>query len=122
VRRAISRAALFAASSPHDTAFFLEHASDRLVSAAGDRAALTKFLQDATMRAGDVHEIERPVGALRFSYSFPLNLSSEGSMTATGKGGRFRIRMQLVIGDASGDWQIHAIRWDPEFVSGPGPP
>lgn len=104
----------------HDTAFFLEHASDRLVTAAGDRAALTKFLQEATMRAGDVHEIERPVGSLRFWYSFPLRLSSEGPMTAAGKGDRQRIRMHLLIGDASGDWQIHAIRWYPEFVSGPG--
>jgi hypothetical protein len=101
----------------HDTAFLLEHASDRLVSAAGDRAALTKFLQDATMRAGDVHEIEQPMGSLRFWYSFPLHLSSEGPMTAAGKGDRQRIRMQLLIGDASGDWQIHGIRWYPDYSS-----
>lgn len=108
--------------SAHDTAFLLEHASDRLVTAAGSRASLTQFMQDATMRAGDVHEIEPPAGSLRFWYSFPLQVASEGPMTVAGKGERFRrIRMQLIIGDASGDWQIHAIRWYPEFVSGPGP-
>lgn len=104
----------------HDTAFFLEHASDRLIKSAGSRAALTKFLQQATMQAGDVHDIERPQGSLRFWYSFPLRLSSEGPMTAAGKGDRQRIRMHLLIGDVSGDWKIHGIRWYPEFVSGPG--
>jgi hypothetical protein len=101
----------------HDTNFFLEHASDRLVNAAGSRGELTRFLQDATMRAGDVHEIGQPQGSLRFWYSFPLRLSSEGPMTAPGKGEKFRIRMQMIIGESDDDWQIHAIRWYPDYSS-----
>lgn len=101
----------------HDTNFVLEHASERLVTAAGSRGELTRFLQDATMRAGDVHEIGQPEGALRFWYSFPLRLSSEGPMTAPGKAEKFRIRMQMIIGESADDWQIHAIRWYPEYSS-----
>jgi hypothetical protein len=107
--------------SDHEIAFLLEHASDRLITAAGNRAALTRFMQDATMRAGDIHELTQPAGSLRFWYLFPFRLASEGPMTAVGRGDRIHIRMQLIIGDASGDWQIHAIRWYPEFVPGPGP-
>ena len=99
----------------HDTEFLLEHASDRLLQAAGDRAGLTRFLQDATMRAGDVHDIAQSAGSLRFWYSFPLHLSTEGPMTSNGFGDRSRIQMQLIIGDASGEWQIHAIRWYSDY-------
>jgi hypothetical protein len=99
----------------HDTEFFLEHASDRLLAVAGDPAGLTRFLQEATIRAGDVHEIERPVGSLRFWYSLPFHLGSEGSMATVGVGTRSRIRMQLILGEAGGDWQIHSIRWYPDY-------
>jgi hypothetical protein len=107
--------------SEHDTEFFLEHASDRLLQVAGDRPGLTRFLQDATMRAGDVHDIQEPAGSLRFRYFFPLRLESEGPMSTNGYGDRSRIQMQIIIGDAHGDWQIHAIRWWPDYSILPPP-
>ena len=104
----------------HDTEFLLAHASERLEQSGGDRAALTAFMQDTAIRVGHVYNIAEPTGSLRFWYSFPFHISSEGPMTTAGQGNRHRIRMYLLVGDESGDWQIHAIRWDPEFVSGPG--
>jgi hypothetical protein len=96
----------------HDTYFFLEHASDRLLQDAGGREALTRFMQDATMRAGEVHDIQPPAGRLRFSFLFPSHLGSEGEMVTEGKGDHGRIRMQLIVGEGSGGgWTIHGIRW-----------
>ncbi len=103
----------------HDTYFLLEHASDRLLADAGGRGPLTKFLQDATLRAGDVHSIEPAVGALRFWYIIPSHIGIEGPMTARGVGNRTRIQMQMIIGETEGIWQIHAIRWYPDFTSPP---
>jgi hypothetical protein len=97
----------------HDTEFLLDHASDRLLKNAGGRAELTRFLQHATMGAGDVHDIHEPAlfGPLRVRYSFPLKLVSDGTMTSFGMGQRSRIRMMLMVGDDNGEWQIHEIRW-----------
>lgn len=103
----------------HDTYFLLEHASDRLLHAAGGRGPLTQFLQDATIRAGDVQTIEPAVGGLRFWYIFPSHIGIEGPMTAKGVGDRTRIQMQMIIGETQGIWQIHAIRWYPDFSSPP---
>jgi hypothetical protein len=99
----------------HDTAFLLEHASDSLLKGPGGRAGLTKFLQQATMGAGDVNDIEQPVGTIRFWYSFPFHLASEGHMAASGTGTWNRIRMQLIIGEAGGEWQIHGIHWQADY-------
>jgi hypothetical protein len=101
----------------HDTYFLLEHASDRLLTEAGGRGRLTQFLQDATIRAGDVHAIEPAVGGLRFWYVFPSHIGTEGAMAARGVGDRSRIQMQMIIGETEGAWQIHAIRWYPDFTS-----
>jgi len=97
----------------HDTEFLLDHASDRLLKNAGGRAELTHFLQDATMGAGDVHDIHEPslFGSLRVRYWFPLKLASDGTMTSSGMGQRSRIQMMLIVGDDNGEWQIHEIRW-----------
>jgi hypothetical protein len=95
----------------HDTQFLIEHASDRLLKNPGGRAELTRFLQGATMGAGDVHDVQAPAGSLRFRYSFPLQLTTEGPMMSVGMGRRSRIRMMLIVGDANGAWQIHEIRW-----------
>jgi hypothetical protein len=96
----------------HDTYFFLEHASDRLIQDAGGREVLTRYMQDATMRAGDVHDIRPPVGWLRFSFRFPFHLTSEGEMITEANGVQGHIRMQLIVGEAEGGgWAIHGIRW-----------
>ncbi len=95
----------------HDTAFFLEHASNRLVQAAGGRGRLSLFLQHEFLHGGDVHDLAPPRGSLRLRYSFPLRLSGEGQMNSTGFGEKGGIVMHMVIGDDSGDWQIHEIGW-----------
>jgi hypothetical protein len=99
----------------HDTEFLLENASPSLLNGPGGRAGLTKFLQQATMGAGDVHDIEQPVGTIRFWYSFPFRLASEGNIAASGTGTWNRIRMQLIIGEAGGEWKIHAIHWHADY-------
>lgn len=99
----------------HDEQFILEHASDHLLKTGGGPAALTLFLQDATRRAGYVHDIGPSSGSVRFWYLFPFRLGSEGQMNGWGVGRDSRLRMQLIIGEAGGGWQIHAIRWQPDF-------
>jgi hypothetical protein len=95
----------------HDTYFLLEQVSNRTLENGG-RDRLTRFLQSATLRAGDVHEITPSRGALRFWYSFPASLGSEGEMIAEGTGDhRQRIRMYLVIGESGGAWKIDGVRW-----------
>lgn len=100
----------------HDTYFLLEHASDEVIDAPGGRDRLTLFLQNLTMHAGDVRDIEPPTCSIRFWYSFPLNLASEGHMVTHGQAEkRFTIAMQMIIREARGDWKIQAVRWYPDF-------
>ena len=78
-------------------------------------------MQDAHIRAGDVHDIKPAVGSLRFRFSFPLQLGSEGEMIAEGIGHYGRIRMHLRVAEADGTWKIDAIWWTPlEPHRGPG--
>jgi hypothetical protein len=102
----------------HDTYFLLEHATKRLLEIDNGRGRLTRFMQDATMRAGDVHDIKPSVGWLRFWYSFPSQLGSAGEMVAEGVGDHGRIRMHLQLGEAGGAWKIDGLQWD---YSGPVP-
>jgi len=97
--------------SDHDTYFLLDNSTDRLLLENDGRALATRFMQDAHLRAGDVHDIKPAAGALRFWYSFPLDLGSEGEMRAEGVGDRGRIRMHLRLGEAGGAWKIDAIWW-----------
>lgn len=99
----------------HDTAFLLDHASDRLMKAAGDRNHLSRFLSDEFLRGGDVHDITPPAGSLQLRYSFPFRLFGEGQMSSTGFGEKSGIVMQMVIGDETGDWQIHSIGWHADY-------
>lgn len=99
----------------HDEQFILENASEHLLKTGGGTAALTYFLQDANRRAGFVRDIGPSSGSLRFWYSFPFRLGSEGQMHGWGVGRDSRVRMHLIIGEAGGGWQIHAIRWQPDF-------
>lgn len=103
----------------HDTYFLLESATDRLLGAGGGRERGTQFMQDAHMRAGDVHDIKPSVGSLRFRFSFPLNLGSEGEMIAEGVGDRGRVRMHMRVVEAGGAWKIDAVWWT---YLGPVPP
>lgn len=95
----------------HDTQFLVEHATARLVKEGGGMDSLTRFLQDATMRAGDVHDIAPAVGTLRSWYRFPLNIGFYGEVTAEGVGDRGGIQLSMRIGEGGGEWQIDAVWW-----------
>jgi uncharacterized protein (DUF983 family) len=106
----------------HDTYFFLDHVTDHLMETGGGRGRLTRFLQDATIRAGDVREISRSAGWLRCWYLFPSHLGSEGEMIAEGVGVRGRIRMHLKLVEAGGGWKIEAVWWIYPELASPRPP
>lgn len=97
--------------SDHDTYFLLEHATENLLQTGGGRAGLSRFLQDATMRAGDVQEIKPAAGRLRFWYAFPWRLGSQGEMSAEGVGSRGPIRLYLRFGEGGAGWKIDAVWW-----------
>lgn len=94
----------------HDTYFFLDHVSENMLQRNG-RLRLTKFLQDATMRAGDVNNIEPATGRLQFWYGFPLKLVGFGIMTAEGKNTIGPVKMQLTIIEGGTSWEIDQIVW-----------
>jgi len=95
----------------HDTYFLLEHATEDLVQVAGGREELSKFVQDAKIRAGDVHDFKSPAGSFRFSYAFPLHIGSEGDITTEAVGSHGPVRLDLKVVGADGDWKINGIRW-----------
>ena len=95
----------------HDTQFLVEHATARLMKEGGGMDALTRFLQDATMRAGDVHDIQPAVGDLRTWYHFPLNIGFYGEVTSEGVGDRGGIQLSMRIGEDGREWQIDAVWW-----------
>lgn len=96
----------------HDTYFLIDHATGRLLEVAGGQPGLSKFMQDAAIHAGDVHDIKPSAGSLRFWYSFPVQLGSGGELRTEGIGdhGR-RIQMHLVVGEVGDAWKIEAIWW-----------
>lgn len=107
----------------HDTYFLLEHVSDRVLNQPHGRDLLTRFLQDATLRAGDVRDIEATEGSVRFWYSFPFDLASEGQMVTHARSERgSNIGMQLVLIEAHGDWKIQYVRWYPDYDRRPAAP
>jgi hypothetical protein len=97
--------------SDHDTYFLLDHATTRLLMPPYGRAKLTKFLQDVTLRAGDVHAIRPANGFVILRYSFPAALLAEGEMKSEGAGLHGRVLLRMRIGGAAGDWKIDTITW-----------
>jgi hypothetical protein len=95
----------------HDTQFLLEHASERLMQEGGGMPGLTRFLQDATMRGGDVHDMTPAAGVLRTWYRFPLRMGLYGEVTSEALGDRGRMRLLMRIGDSDAGWQIDAVFW-----------
>lgn len=95
----------------HDTYFLLDHVTARLLNPPYGRADLTKFLQDATMRAGDVHGIQKANGFVSLRYSFPVSFVAQGEMRAEGDGSKGRIFMRMRLVGTPGDWQIDEITW-----------
>lgn len=93
----------------HDTYFLLDRATARMMNEHNGRFRLTQFLQDATLRAGDVDDIKNATGELLVRYGFPMSLSGEGEMHAEGVGSRGRIVLHLRVVGEPGDWKIDDI-------------
>jgi hypothetical protein len=110
--RAFADTAFIRIFADHDTYFLIENATDRLLQIGGGQPGLSKFMQGAAIHAGDVHDIKRSEGSLRFRYSFPVQLRSGGELRADAIGdhGR-RIRMYLLVDEVGGAWKIDAIWW-----------
>jgi hypothetical protein len=79
----------------HDTYFLLDHASARALAQRNGRFQLTKFLQDATLRAGEVHDIQKANGVVLLRYVFPATLAADGEMQTEGIGSHGRILLRL---------------------------
>jgi hypothetical protein len=110
--RRFTRLAFERIFAEHDTYFLCDHASDNLVKVAGGRAGLSRFLQDATMRTGEIHDIGPVVGRLQLWYRFPFSLASFGPMAARGKGiSNHVVQMEARLVDNGAGWQIDTIEW-----------
>jgi len=96
----------------HDTQFLLERTTERLMKEGGGINGLTRFLQQTTMRAGDVHDIKPSTGALRCWYQFPLGLGTYGEVISEGVGDRGRVKLWMRIGEGGQGWQIDAVWWN----------
>jgi hypothetical protein len=94
----------------HDTYFLLDHATDDALKNNG-RARLTGFLQDATIRAGNVRDIKPCTVAIRFSYAFPTTFVVEGQLATQGVGERGRIELLMRVDQITNDWRIDDIGW-----------
>ncbi len=110
--RHFSDTALRRIFAQHDTYFFLDHVSENLTQQYS-HLRLTKFLQDATIRAGDVQNIGPATGRLHLSFRFPLKLSGFGLMRAKGDSERGPIEMRLMVIEADAGWQIDQVTWFP---------
>jgi hypothetical protein len=95
----------------HDTYFFLDHLTMRMLEPPYGRGYLTKFLQNATIFAGDVHDIQKANGWILLRYGFPFTLSAQGEMGTEGVGTRGRVVLRIRIGGTVGDWKIDNIGW-----------
>src|SRR5258708_30529294 len=65
----------------HDTYFVLDHTTDHALKTVG-RDGMTRFLTDATLRAGDVRDLKPAQGQLTFRYVFPTPIATEVYMRA----------------------------------------
>lgn len=94
----------------HDTYFAIDHTTSESLNKNG-RFRMTQFLQDATIRAGDVREIKPAHGELQFRYAFPATLATEGYMIAEGIGASGAIELHMRINDFEGDWRMDDVAW-----------
>lgn len=95
----------------HDTYFFLDHLTQHSLRANGGRLKATRFLQDATLRGGDVHDIKPATGKLAFSYNFPNRLDCTGIMETEAVGMKGPIGLHMNIVKREEGWQIENVWW-----------
>jgi hypothetical protein len=96
----------------HDTSFFLTNVTKEALEKNGGTAFATRFLQQTTMKAGDVHDIEPVMSQVKVTYHFPTTLDCVGVMKTHGVGehGR-RLQLHLRIVEFSRGWQISDVAW-----------
>jgi hypothetical protein len=97
--------------SDHDTYFFLDTLSEEALMKNGGRANATRFLQSATMQAGDVHDIKSATGQLKVTYNFPAKLACAGIMTSEAVGERGSIDLKLKLVEVGRSWKIETAWW-----------
>jgi hypothetical protein len=95
----------------HDTSFFLTNLAKEALEKNGGTEFATRFLQHATLEAGDVHDIEPVIGKLKLTYHFPRKLDCVGMMTTHGLGEHGRLQIYLRIVEFGRGWQITDVAW-----------
>jgi hypothetical protein len=95
----------------HDTEFVLDRMTERGLAASGGHEQMTKFLENTTLQAGDVHDIKRATARLKLTYDFPANFSCTGTVTAQGIGAVGPVQLRLDIIQSDQDWQIESLSW-----------
>ncbi len=95
----------------HDTYFLMDHMSEKLRAEGGGQLHLTQFLQDATIRAGDVVGLQPAVGTIHFQYTFPALLEARGVMATTGKASNGNAEFYLRLVQNENGWQVDAVSW-----------
>ena len=101
-----------------DSEFLKNHATARLMQEEGwDR--LSWFMADRYMKLGVAQDISPARGRLRFWFRFPSTLVLEGQMSAYATSENGPVRLDALVGQVGGDWQIDSIWWrfvDPAAV------
>ncbi|MBA3882384.1 MAG: hypothetical protein H0X73_06610 [Chthoniobacterales bacterium] len=95
----------------HDTYFLIEHSTKRLMSPPYGRAYLSAFLQDVTMRAGEVREISRCSDPVLLNYHFPGTFFVTGEMHANGMTDHGPVMLRLGVGGVPANWEIDQVGW-----------
>jgi hypothetical protein len=95
----------------HDTSFFLTNLAKEALEKNGGTAFATKFLQHATMNAGDVHDIEPVVSQMKLTYHFPDRLDSIAIAKTHGVGAHGRLQLHLRIAEFGQGWRITDVAW-----------
>jgi hypothetical protein len=96
----------------HDTYFLRDNVTSRLREPPFGRDHMTKFLQNATMFAGDVGHIQRTTAKeIAVHYGFPFSLFAQAEMQSQGVGARGPVVVRLQIAGTAGDWKIDKADW-----------
>jgi hypothetical protein len=95
----------------HDTYFLLDNVTARLLEPPFGHGYLTKFLQEATMFAGDVQQIQRTSERIALRYGFPLSLFAQAQVQSEGVGARGHVLLKMQIVGTAGDWKIDDAQW-----------
>lgn len=95
----------------HDTYFLFEHVTDRMMSPPYGRGYLSGFLQDATIRLGDVHDFRRSQGGVLLRYQFPATFFVVGQMASGGTSNKGPTELRIFMGGVPGSWRIDQLGW-----------